>query len=183
MKIVKDKLEPVNMVISEPFERRIFFMRGKAVMIDRDLAELYKTSTKAFNQAVKRNIARFPGDFMFQLSDSERIELVTNCDRFLTLRHSTSNPYAFTEQGVAMLSSVLRSDRAIKVNIEIMRAFIKMRDVLAGHKELARKVDDHEHRLNDQDEVIVSIVEEMRKQRKALPPAKPKRKIGFSKPN
>jgi hypothetical protein len=90
-------------------------------------------------------------------------------------------PYAFGEHGVAMLSSVLKSETAIQVNIAIIRAFVRMREVLVAHKDIARKVDEHEHRLNDQDDVIFSIVEEMRKQRKALPPVKPMRKIGFRK--
>ncbi len=158
----------------------IILIRGQAVMLDAHLAELYGVSTGRLNEQVKRNLKRFPEDFMFRLSKEEAANLLS---QFATSSWGgyRNLPNAFTEQGVAMLSSVLRSDRAIKVNIEIMRAFIKMRDVLAGHKELARKVDEHEHRLNDQDEVIISIVEEMRKQRTALPPAKPKRKIGFGK--
>jgi len=96
-------------------------------MIDRDLADLYRVETKKLNQAVKRNTARFPSEFMFKLTDSETLELVTNCDRFKTLKHSSSTPYAFTEHGIAMLSSVLNSERAITINIEIVKAFIKLR--------------------------------------------------------
>jgi hypothetical protein len=94
-------------------------------MIDRDLAELYGVATKALNQAVRRNEKRFPPDFVFQLNTNEKDELVTNCDRFKLLKHSSSSPYAFTEQGVAMLSSVLNSDKAIEVNVLIMRAFVR----------------------------------------------------------
>ena len=99
----------------------IFSFHGLQVMIDRDLAELYKVGTKVLNQAVKRNIERFPDDFRFQLSDNEKTELVTNCDQFIKLKHSSVNPYVFTEQGVAMLSAVLRSDIAIKISIQIIK--------------------------------------------------------------
>lgn len=101
-----NKLMPAEII-----ENRIFFIRGHKVMIDRDLAELYQVSTKALNQAVKRNIERFPSGFMFQLTQKENIELVTNCDRLASLKHSSSLPYSFTEQGVAMLSSVLKSKK------------------------------------------------------------------------
>lgn len=151
--------------------------------MDVHLAGLYGIQTKVLLQAVKRNLSRFPEDFMIQLSKKEAESLRS---QIVTLesgrgKHRKYLPYVFTEQGVAMLSSVLRSEKAVQVNIEIMRAFIKMRDVLAGHKELARKMEEHERRIDGQDEVIISIVEEMRKQRTALPPAKPKRKIGFGK--
>ena len=111
-------LMPIEQIIT-----KIFYINNHKVIIDKDLAELYHVETKVLNQAVKRNIERFPKDFMFQLDDSQKNKLVTNCDRFKSLKHSTSNPYAFTEQGVAMLSSVLRSKHAIEVNIFIMIAF------------------------------------------------------------
>lgn len=110
----------------QQIESCIFTVRGKQVMIDRDLAEMYQVKVKRLNEQVKRNLERFPDNFCFQLGDREREELVANCDRFKTLKHSSVNPYAFTEQGVAMLSSVLRSDVAVKVSIIIMnelRAF------------------------------------------------------------
>jgi hypothetical protein len=178
-KNLKNKLEPVSIVISEPFERRIFFMRGKAVMIDMDLAELYETTSGALNQAVKRNISRFPVDFMFMLSNAERQELITNCDRFASMRHNPSNPHAFTEQGVAMLSSVLRSDRAIQVNIEIMRAFVDMRKAMLANKSLAQQVEKisktvttHGKHIAVLSDIVHNLIE---------PPIKPKRKIGFRK--
>ena len=111
----------------EVIAARILEIRGRKVMLDRDLAYLYGVATKALNQAVKRNRRRFPEDFMFQLTRTEQNELVTICDRFNTMKHSTALPYVFTEQGVAMLSSVLNSERAIQVNILIMRAFTKLR--------------------------------------------------------
>ena len=116
-----------ELVLKNKIEKRIFTIRGQKVMIDRDLAELYEVETKKLNQAVKRNVARFPVEFMFKLNDGETLELVTNCDRFKTLKHSSSTPYAFTEHGIAMLSSVLNSERAVTINIEIIKAFIKLR--------------------------------------------------------
>lgn len=111
-------------------EDKIFMIRGKQVMLDHDLAELYGVETKVINQAVKRNIERFPEEFRFQLTEEEFYELVTNCDRFNTLKHSTIFPYVFTEQGVAMLSAVLHSPTAIQVSIKIMDAFVKLRHIV-----------------------------------------------------
>src|ERR1035437_4325500 len=115
----------MNNLIKPQYETLIFQFRGYKVMIDTDLASLYEISTKVLKQQVKRNIDRFPEDFMFELTNDEKIELVTNCDRLANLKHSSVNPLVFTEQGVAMLSSVLKSDKAIKINIEIMRTFAK----------------------------------------------------------
>lgn len=108
-------------------EHYIFMVRDQQVMLDRDLASLYGVETKVLNQAVKRNIARFPEPFRFQLTQLENDQLVTDCDRFASLKHSTSLPYAFTEQGVAMLSAVLRSDTAVQTSIGIMNAFVRQR--------------------------------------------------------
>ena len=107
---------------------KIYLIRNIKVMLDRDLADLYGVTTKALNQAVTRNEQRFPSDFMFRLTKEEKQELVTNCDRLDRLKHSSALPHVFTEQGVAMLSSVLRSERAIHVNIQIMRVFTRLRD-------------------------------------------------------
>jgi hypothetical protein len=133
-------------------------------------------STKALNQAVKRNARRFPPDFMFRLTKKEKDELVTNCDRFQPLKHSSVSPRAFTEQGVAMLSSVLNSDRAIEVNIAIMRAFVHLRKMIASHKELAKKLKELEHHIKDHDEKIQAIFEAI--QQLITLPEKSK-KIGF----
>jgi len=116
-----------GLVTYKTLERKIFEIRGQKTMLDRDLAKLYNVPTKVLNQAVKRNIKRFPYDFMFILTADEKNELVTNCDRFKTLKHSTVTPHAFTEQGVAMLSTVLNSEKAIRVNIGIMRVFVNIR--------------------------------------------------------
>lgn len=117
----------------------IFEIRGQKVMIDRDLAELYEIETKKLNQAVKRNIKRFPTDFMFKLTDEEQSELVTNCDRLQNLKHSSSNAYAFTEHGVTMLASVLNSDKAIEINVQIVRAFVQLRQFVLEHKDLTKR--------------------------------------------
>ena len=125
-----------NDSVPTKIESKILTIRNLQVMIDRDLAELYGVETKVLNQAVKRNIERFPEDFMFALEQKEKDELVTNCDRFNALKHSSTMPYAFTEQGVAMLSSVLKSDVAVNVNIKIMRAFVAMRHFLQNNAEI-----------------------------------------------
>lgn len=151
-----------EIVAHDAIEQKIFLIRGQKVMLDRDLAKLYGVKTKRLNEQVKRNNRRFPGDFMFQLTKGEKEELVANCDRFKALKHSTINPYAFTEQGVAMLSSVLKSDRAIQVNIQIMRVFTRLRQILATHKELAQKLEEHEQRIAQHDGEIATIFEAIR---------------------
>jgi hypothetical protein len=128
-------------VLTNPeYEALIFFIRGKKVMIDADLAMLYEVPNKALKQQVKRNPGRFPDDFMFELTETETQHLVTNCDRLAKLRHSAVNPMAFTEQGVAMLSSVLRSEKAIRINVEIMRAFARYRALLRETDTLRQEI-------------------------------------------
>lgn len=165
-------------VPAERIESRILLIRGHKVMLDSDLAALYGVPTKALVQAVSRNKERFPADFMFQLSPQEF--------KILRSRTVTSNagrggrryaPYAFTEQGVAMLSSVLRSKRAILVNIQIMRAFVKLRKMLATRRALAHKLDELEKRIEGHDEEITAIFEAIRKLME--PPEKPSSRIGF----
>jgi hypothetical protein len=135
----------------------IFSFRGSQVMIDRDLAELYSVGTKVLNQAVKRNIERFPNDFRFQLSDNEKTELVTNCDRFIKLKHSSVNPYVFTEQGVAMLSAVLRSEIAIKVSIRIIKAFVEMKKFISNNAAIFQRLENVEIKQIVTDEKIDKI--------------------------
>ncbi|MDD5355397.1 MAG: ORF6N domain-containing protein [Candidatus Omnitrophica bacterium] len=156
---------------------RIKELRGKKVMLDRDLAKLYGVPAKVLNQAVKRNIKRFPGDFMFQLSWEEA---ESSRSQFVTLKQGKNIkylPYAFTEQGVAMLSSVLNSERAIQVNILIMRAFTKLREILLTHKELAAKIDALEKKYAEHDETIKVIFEAIKQLLE--PPVKEKKIIGF----
>ena len=126
---------------SSSIQNKILNIRGEQVMVDRDLAELYQVPTKRLNEQVKRNIERFPDIFRFQLNDNEKNELVANCDRFSNLKHSTVNPYVFTEQGVAMLSAVLRSETAVKISIQIMNAFVSMRKFLITNASVFQKID------------------------------------------
>jgi len=167
----KQSLVPV-----ERIERAILLIRSRNVMLDADLAALYEVETRVLVQAVKRNLERFPEDFMFQLTQKEfailRSQSVTSSD-WGGRRYP---PYAFTEQGVAMLSSVLRSPRAIQVNIGIMRAFVRFRQILASHVELARKLDALEKKYDDQFKAVFEAI------RQLMTPVEPKRRpIGFRK--
>ena len=126
-------MKNTDILLSKEIENRIFSIRGNQVMIDTDLAEMYGVETKVLNQAVKRNFDRFPINFRLQLLDYEKNELVTNCDRFEKLKHSSTLPYAFTEQGVAMLSAVLKSETAVKVSIQIINTFVEMRKMLTNN--------------------------------------------------
>ena len=128
-------------------------------MIDADLASLYETETKKLKQQVRRNQDRFPDDFMFELTLDEKEQLVTNCDRFNSLKHSSVNPMAFTEQGVAMLSSVLRSPKAVKINIEIMRAFVYYRQILLQNQELYKKVTELDEKINNVFHLLLNKIE------------------------
>ena len=139
-------------------EERIFYIRDKQVILDRDLAMLYGVETKALNQAVKRNIERFPSSFMFQLKQEEFSELVTICDRFEKLKHSSVMPHAFTEQGVAMLSSVLRSPTAISVSITIMESFVKMRQFIMNNSHLFHRMGVLEMRVMETESQIGRIM-------------------------
>jgi len=135
-------------LIKADYQSLIFGFRGYKVMVDSDLANLYETETKVLKQQVKRNIDRFPKDFMFQLAKEEKEQLVTNCDRLQNLKHSSVMPMVFTEQGVAMLSSVLRSKKAISINIEIMRAFARYRAMLMGNDDLRSEIRALDDKIN-----------------------------------
>jgi len=148
-----------NIISNGNIKSMIFSFRGLQVMVDRDLASLYGVETKVLNQAVKRNIERFPKSFRFQLTDIEKLELVTNCDRFIKLKHSSSNPYVFTEQGVAMLSAVLRSQTAIKVSIRIMEAFIEMKNFISNNAAIFQRIGNIEMKQMATDEKIDKIFE------------------------
>jgi len=163
------------LIPEEGVERRIFMLRSHKVMLSPHLAELYGVQTRVLIQAVKRNIERFPEDFMFTLTRQEIMNLsqIVISSR---LKHSP-NIYAFTEQGVAMLSGVLRSRRAVQVNIAIMRAFVKLRQTLLAHKGLAHKLEELERRIAKHDVEIQGVFEAIRQL--MIPPEEPKRKIGF----
>jgi len=166
-----------GLIPEKVIEHKIFMIRGHKVMLDKDLAMLYGVSVKRLNEQVRRNLKRFPDDFMFLLTRQEVINLRSQI--------ATSSwggrryvPYAFTEQGVAMLSGILNSNRAIQVNIAIMRAFVKLRQILSMNKELAYKLAELERKVEKHDENIQAIFEAIRKLM-APPPIKPKPQIGF----
>ena len=163
-----------------PLERiaqSILYLRGQKVILDYALAALYGVETRALKQAVRRNVHRFPGDFMFELSAREIQNLVSQSVIPAIQKTGGATPMAFTEQGVAMLSSVLRSERAVKVNIAIMRAFVKLRETLETNHELARKFAELEKRVGKHDEEIGAIIEAIRQL--MSPPQKQRREIGF----
>jgi len=166
-----------DLIPQEIIEQRIFLIRNQKVMIDRDLAELYGVETKHLNRQVKRNMQRFPKEFMFQLTPDERNQLVTTCHRFKTMKHASSSPYAFTEHGVAMLASVLKSERAVKISINIIKAFVKLREILSTHKELSTKFNQLERKIEKHDEEIHMIFEAIRQLME--PPQKTRKRIGF----
>jgi tRNA U34 5-methylaminomethyl-2-thiouridine-forming methyltransferase MnmC len=168
-----------NIVIHpDEMVNKIYYLRGKKVMLDFDLANLYGLETRILKQQIKRNLERFPDDFMFQLTKNEWNELITNCDKFpLNVRHFPVRPLAFTEQGVAMLSSVLRSRQAIMVNIAIMRAFVNLRLMLESNKELAQKIDELERKYDAQFQVVFDAIRNM-----IAIENEPREKIGYKIP-
>ena len=171
---LKKKMSVTHLIPQKTIESRIFLLRGEKLMLDSDLALLYNVETKQLKRAVNRNLERFPEDFMFKLTKDEYQSL--RC-RFGTLKrggHIKYLPYAFTEQGVAMLSSVLNSKRAILVNIQIVRAFTKLRKMLFSHADLKRKIEVMERKYGQQFKVVFDVIRKL-----LTPPEKPKRQIGF----
>jgi len=167
-----DQLMPI-----ERIENRILLLRGQKVILDSDLAQLYGVPVSALNQAVKRNSSRFPEDFMFQLSENENESLLSQIVISKRGRGGRQNlPYAFTEQGVAMLSSVLRSERAVHVNIAIMRTFVHLRGIISTHKDLTRKLDALEQKYDAQFRVVFDAIRALME-----PTAGAKRRIGFAR--
>ena len=166
-------------------EGRILVIRGQRVIIDADLAKLYGTSTKSLNQAVRRNRDRFPDDFVFQLTVKEKTEVVTVCDHLKKLRFSSTLPYAFTEHGAIMAASVLNKPLAVEVSVYVVRAFVRLREMLVSNAELARKLERLEHnlelhdgKLTTHDEAIATVLSAIREL--MTPPEPPKkRRIGF----
>jgi len=168
-------LSNTSLIPIERIEKAIYLIRGEKVMVDRDLALLYGVETKMFNRAVKRNLKRFPPDFMFQLTADEtyvlRYQIGTSKKGRGGRRYL---PYVFTEQGVAMLSSVLNSERAVLVNIEIMRAFVKLRQMLASNAELSRRLDELESKYDRHFKVVFDAIRKL-----MLPPVRDRKEIGF----
>ncbi len=166
-----------SLIQPEQVEQVILLIRGQRVMLDRDLAALYGVETKNLNKAVQRNLDRFPADFMFQLTVDETDALRFQFGTLKRGQHFKYLPRVFTQEGVAMLSSVLRSPRAIQVNIAIMRVFVRLRDTLSLHKELARKLAELERKIEGHDTSIRTLFNAIREL--ATPPVKPHREIGF----
>ncbi len=166
----------------EVIAEKIFEIQGQKVMIDADLAKLYGVPTKRLNEAVKRNARRFPEDLMFQLSAKEWDELVAICDRFTNMKHSSVLPHAFTEAGVAMLSSVLNSETAIQINLQIVRAFIRLRRMLIDHDALRLAIEGLERRVGKNERDIQLALKAIQSILTPPDPPKPKIKIGFASP-
>jgi len=164
-----------ELITVEVIQRKIYLIRGHKVMLDKDLASLYDVKPIRLREQVKRNMNRFPDDFMFQLNDQE-IDSMVSQNAIPSRKHLGGyNPYVFTEQGVAMLSTVLNSDRAIEVNIQIMRAFVKLREMLSTHKDLARKLADMEKKYDTQFKVVFDAIRQLMKPDET----KSKKPIGF----
>ena len=170
-----------SIIHAEPVESLIRVIRGQRVILDADLARVYGVTTKRLNEAVKRNQQRFPSDFMFQLTDAEKAEVVAICDHLQKLKFSPVLPYAFTENGAFQAANVLNSDRAVQMGVFVVRAFVKMRETLVAHRELAEKLAELEHnllaRLDLHDSLITGIIKELHKL--ATPPEPPRKQIGF----
>jgi hypothetical protein len=164
----------MSLILPERIERAILLVRGQKVMIDADLATLYAVETKQLVRAVKRNLDRFPHDFGFQLTAKEFTNLRCQTGTSSSWGGRRTPPWAFTEQGVAMLSSVLRSKRAVQVNIEIMRAFVRLRELLATHADLARRLDELEKKYDKQFAVVFDAIRQL-----MAPPKEEKREIGY----
>jgi hypothetical protein len=159
-------------------ENKILLIRGHRVMIDADIAELYGKATKALNQAVKRNVKRFPEDFMFQLGADEKEEVVTICDHLEKLKYSKVLPFAFTEHGAIMIATILNTPRAVEMSVFVVRAFVRLREMLSERKELSRKLEELERKIGKHDEAIKTIILSIRGLMVQKTKKKP-RKIGF----
>lgn len=166
------------LVDSAGIARRILLVRGRRMMIDADLAELYGVPTKALNQAVKRNAERFPEDFMFRLTKMEKLEVVTKCDHLEQLKFSRTLPFAFTEHGALMLGNVLKSSRAVEISLLVVRTFVQLREMLATHKDLAAKLEELERKISSRDQAISGLIDAIRQLMRA--PESPRRPIGFT---
>lgn len=164
-------------LVPTPFADRILIVRGLRVMLDADLAELYGVPTKRFNEQVKRNLARFPVEFMFQLTAAEKKEVVANCDHLARLKYSPHAPYAFTEHGAIMAATILNSPKAVEMSVFVVRAFIELREWLSTHRELADKLEHLERKVSSHDQALAGVIDAIRQ---LMAPANPKKRpIGF----
>ncbi|GET26071.1 DNA-binding protein [Prolixibacter sp. NT017] len=165
-----------SIIPAEKIDRAILVIRGQKVMLDSDLAEIYGVRTSRLNEQVKRNRERFPEDFMFQLTNEEKQEVIANCDHLEKLKFSSTNPYAFTEHGTIMLANVLNTPTAIETSVLIVRAFVKLREFLSNHKEIERKIFELESKYDSQFKLVFEAIRELMK-RELLDKNRPR--IGF----
>ena len=175
-------MDRLSNIKEESISNLIYIIRGEKVMLDYDLATLYAVETRVLKQSVRRNINRFPEDFMFQLTPYEWKEVITNCDNLGTVKYSPSRPYAFTELGVAMLSSILNSERAISVNIKIIRVFTRMRTMIESHKEILRKLEMLEKKdleLDEKVSLVFEYLKELEQTKQEETDFKQRKRIGF----
>ncbi len=168
----------MTLVPAERIDRVILVLRDQKVILDSDLAELYGVQTRVLNQAVKRNRDRFPDDFMFRLTRQEKQEVITKCDHLKRLKFSPTLPYAFSEHGTLMLASVLNSPIAVQVSIQIVRVFIRMREAIASHKDIRRRLDAFEKKYDVHDAQVKEVFDAIRALMEP-PPGVAKRRIGF----
>jgi hypothetical protein len=171
----KEEPTAVAVVETHRIERAILWIRGQRVLLDTDLAALYGVPTKVLNQAVKRNRERFPPDFMFRLTRREKAKVVTDCDHLARLKFSSALPQAFTEHGAIMMASLLNSPKAIEASLQIVRTFVRLREILASHAELARRLDELEKRHDRQFTQVFSVLRELLE----APPSPARKRIGF----
>jgi hypothetical protein len=165
-----------SLIPTEKIDRAILIIRGHKVMLDSDLAAIYGVKTGRLNEQVKRNKDRFPNDFMFQLTNHEKQEVIANCDHLENLKFSRTNPYAFTEHGTIMLANVLSTPTAIETSVLIVRAFVKLRELLSTHKELERKILELESKYDQQFRLIFKAIRELMQQEQ---PDKDRPMIGY----
>ena len=154
-----------SLIPVEKIDRSILVIRGYRIMLDRDLAGIYGVKTSRLNEQVKRNIDRFPEDFMFQLTDQEKEDVIANCDHLDKLKFSRTNPYAFTEHGTIMLASVLNTSTAIETSVLIVRAFVKLRELLSTHKDLEKKILELESKYDEKFHLIFNAIKELMQQK------------------
>ena len=170
-------VEGASIIPVERVQSRILVLRGQKVILDTDLARLYGVTTKRLNEQVRRNVRRFPSDFVFQLTVEEKAEVVANCDHLQRLKFSAALPYAFTEHGAIMAASVLNSERAVQASVFVVRAFVRLKQMLKPYKELMARLEQLEQRVGDHDREIAAIVEAIRLL--MPPPDEPKEPFGF----
>lgn len=170
---MNNELIPTNRI-----EQKILEIRGQKIIVDADLAAIYGTSTKRLNQAIRRNLSRFPIDFMFQLTIEEKMEVVTICDHLKKLKYSPHLPFVFTEHGALMAASILNTERAVLVSLYVVRAFVKMRKLVITHKELALKLSELERKVGSHDKAILQLMQTI-KQLMEPKPLEKKKRIGF----